>query len=703
MKRFLSTAFIFTILATASFAQTLNPCAQLIWQDEFDETSLDLTKWTPTIGNGCSIGLCGWGNNELEYYTDRTDNVKVEGGNLVITSLKESYSGSNYTSGKISSIHQGDFTYGRIEARIKVPKGAGSWPAFWMLPTDQAYGPWPASGEIDIMEYQGKNPNVISGTIHYGTSLSDHQFSGLVYNLPSNGNYYDDFHIFTLDWDSTSVKWYMDGNLYHTFTKDNINPYHWPFDKQFYIILNNAIGGDLGGTVDDSSMPQTMEVDYVRVYSDPVNFNILGKQRVAVNASNEIYYVPSIAAATDYQWTVPAGATIVSGQGTPQITVNWGNTGSAGNVTLSVLESCGSLDLVLPVSVYDDNTCMLILDDMNGNTNVTYESWNSSVFFESSSNPHQTANTSPNVGYLKKTNLTGTNQFVLGQLPINDFSPYESGSRILYMDVYSNAPAGTTVEMRFLNKSKSNGTYPSGVRTVLRAQTSYVNQWETLLFKFDHIADSSTTIGEIDELAVVFNPEETIAGKFMYFNNIKRGLLPYNNISGNASPSACNVSNESYTVTNNVSSTYLWTTPAGTTINTGQSTNQINVNWGTVTIGKVYLTETLSGCTGYTGALNVKVTGCTTPIIEGSSHIQTLNIYPNPSRDQLTVTCDLPSPTDAKLTITSTLGETLFTQNYTGQSGTFSKVIPIETLKPGSYIIQLITGTDIRSSQLIKY
>ena len=137
MTRFFLTALIFLVLTTVSFAQPLHPCAQLVWQDEFNGTVLDATKWTPQIGDGCDINLCGWGNNELQYYTDRSENVKVENGNLVITSLKETYATREYTSAKLRSIGKGDFTYGRIEARIKLPKGEGSWPAFWMLSTDE--------------------------------------------------------------------------------------------------------------------------------------------------------------------------------------------------------------------------------------------------------------------------------------------------------------------------------------------------------------------------------------------------------------------------------------------------------------------------------------------------------------------------------------------------------------------------------------
>ncbi|MDB5258316.1 MAG: Glucan endo,3-beta-D-glucosidase [Chitinophagaceae bacterium] len=703
MTRFLSIAFVFLVFGTVSFAQPLHPCAELIWYDEFNGSTLDAAKWTPQLGDGCDIDLCGWGNDELEYYTDRTENVKVENGNLVITSLKETFGTRDYTSAKLRSIHKGDFTYGRIEARMKLPQGEGSWPAFWMLSTDETYGSWPQSGEIDIMEYQGKDPNAISGTVHYGDPYPGNKYKGLVYRLDADGKYYDDFHTFTLDWDSTSIKWYMDGNLYHTFTKITIIPYHWPFDQEFYIILNNAIGGFLGGPVDDASFPQVTLVDYVRVYSSPLNFKILGNQRVLVNASNQVYYVPTAAGATDYQWSVPAGASIVSGQGTSSITVNWGGTSSAGNIVLNIVKACGSLNRTLAVTVLDEQNCKLVLDDMDGNTNISYDTWTTSRFATSYANPVKTGiNTSNTIGYLIKTNTTGTNQFTINQLPIHDSAPYEAGQRIFYMDVYCNANPGAAFELRFQNKAKASGTYPAGTRTILKATTSVVNQWERLVFKFDRTEDMSTLTTEVDQIAVVFNPIEAVVNKYYYFDNLQIGLLPYNVINGYTDLANCDILNAFYSVTNNPSSNYQWTVPTGFSILDGQNTSDIDITWSGLSSGRIYVQETISGCSLYTGTLDIKVLPCTDGIL-GGENIQALTIYPNPSRDQLTVTCALPSPTDVKLIISSWLGETLMTKNYSGQSGTFNEQFSVQELKPGSYIIQLVTGSDIRASQLIKY
>jgi hypothetical protein len=409
-----------------------------------------------------------------------------------------------------------------------------------------------------------------------------------------------------------------------------------------------------------------------------------------------------VADATDYQWTVPAGATILSGQGTSEITVNWGGLSSAGNVSLKLIRPCNTYNFVLPVRLLDDNSCILILDDMDGNTNVTYESWTSTGFAASHNNPYAVGNTSAMCGLLVKTNLVGTNQFILGNVPIQDYSSYESGQRILYMDLLSFAPPNTTVEIRFINSVKAQGAYPAGVRTILRAKTSVQYLWETLVFKFDHLEDPSALITEIDQMAVVFNPEQTVSGKSFYFDNIKRGILPYDSIAGNSIPTSCDLSNELYSATNNGAAAYQWTAPSGTTINAGQGTHAIGINWSSVRTGRIYLSETISGCTAYTGTLDV-TSSCPTAIVEGSSSSQNLKMYPNPTKDRITVSCELSNPTDVKLMITSSLGEVLLQETYSSQMGSFSNEISTQSLMPGTYIVQLVTDQTIRSAKLIKY
>lgn len=241
---------------------------ELVWSDEFDGTQLDTSKWEPQIGTGCP-SLCGWGNNELQYY--RAENATVGGGLLTITAKQENFGGASYTSARLRTLNRGDWTHARIEMRAKMPIGRGLWPALWMLPTDAVYGTWAASGEIDILEYLGHQPANVFGTLHYGGTYPANTFTSNSYTLPS-GTFHDDFHVFALEWDDCSIRWYVDGfqyaeqkNWYSTG-----GPYPAPFDERFHLLLNMAVGGNLPGPPDGTTVfPQHLIVDWVRVYQEP--------------------------------------------------------------------------------------------------------------------------------------------------------------------------------------------------------------------------------------------------------------------------------------------------------------------------------------------------------------------------------------------------------------------------------------------------
>ncbi len=241
---------------------------ELVWADEFDGTEVDQTKWSFQTGDGCP-NLCGWGNNELEWY--QAENATVADGFLTITAREEQAGGKNYTSARMRTINQGDWTYGRFEVRAKMPIGKGIWPALWMLPTDPSiYGTWAASGEIDIMEYVGDEPDEVFGTIHFGAPWPGNQSSSSPYTL-QQGTFHDDFHVFAVEWERGAIRWYVDDELYATKTSwsSTGGPFPAPFDVDFHLLLNVAVGGNLPGNPDASTVfPQTMVVDYVRVFED---------------------------------------------------------------------------------------------------------------------------------------------------------------------------------------------------------------------------------------------------------------------------------------------------------------------------------------------------------------------------------------------------------------------------------------------------
>jgi hypothetical protein len=232
---------------------------KLIWQDEFDGNGApNSSKWGYNTGTGNN----GWGNNESQYYTDRLDNAKVENGVLKITAKKENYQGSEYTSARLLSSGKFEFTYGRVDVRAKLPAGGGVWPAIWMLGANFGTVGWPACGEIDIMEYVGNNPGQISSALHTTSS------SGATVNhkVTSITNETTEFHLYSAIWTENSITFLLDDVEYYTYKPSTKNNETWPFYNNQFLILNIAMGGNLGGTIDTNFNTSTMEIDYVRVY-----------------------------------------------------------------------------------------------------------------------------------------------------------------------------------------------------------------------------------------------------------------------------------------------------------------------------------------------------------------------------------------------------------------------------------------------------
>lgn len=281
---------------------------ELVWADEFSGDKVDMDKWSYVVN------CWGGGNNEQQCYVDKPDNFVLDNGILHITARKEDYTGfANrqdqpgfnakdkktlpFTSGRLRSKNKGDWKYGRFEARIRLPHGQGTWPAFWMLPTDEHYGGWAASGEIDIMEAvnlgtktdkTGKltnEPEVrIHGTLHYGKAWPNNVYSGTAFALPGNFNPANNYHTYAVEWEEGEIRWYMDDIHYATQTSDDwysaytnedgetvVNGGHSPFDQPYHLLLNLAVGGAWASNTNEKGIneeifPQTLSIDYVRVY-----------------------------------------------------------------------------------------------------------------------------------------------------------------------------------------------------------------------------------------------------------------------------------------------------------------------------------------------------------------------------------------------------------------------------------------------------
>lgn len=241
---------------------TSYPGYNLTWSDEFLATSLDLTAWNQEIGNGAG----GWGNNELEYYTNSLKNCFLSNGNLIIEARKEPMIGFNYSSSRLTTQNKKNFKYGRIDIRAKLPVGQGIWPALWMLGANITSVSWPACGEIDIMELIGTYPGRVTGTMHWKPVTGTTTSKGANYNLTS-GNFSQQFHVFSIVWAKDLLKWYVDDQLFLTNTLTDVGAANYPFNADQFLLFNVAVGGNWPGSPDaTTSFPQRMFVDYVRVF-----------------------------------------------------------------------------------------------------------------------------------------------------------------------------------------------------------------------------------------------------------------------------------------------------------------------------------------------------------------------------------------------------------------------------------------------------
>ncbi len=278
MPKFLPSLFVLPLLLLSADQQSTvssNKKYTLVWHDEFDGPNgsrPDPKKWTYDLGGG------GWGNQELESYTNSAENAHIENGNLVITARKENFEGSDHIAREFTSARlktQGLFsqTYGRFEARIKIPSGQGMWPAFWMLGDNISSVGWPKCGEIDIMENVGKEPGLVHGSLHGPMTTGAATDLTSTVSLPTGKDFAAAFHLYAVEWEPDAVRFYLDDTLYATFTANSVastptTAGSWVFDHPYFLILNVAVGGSWPGPPDaTTAFPQTMLIDYVRVYA----------------------------------------------------------------------------------------------------------------------------------------------------------------------------------------------------------------------------------------------------------------------------------------------------------------------------------------------------------------------------------------------------------------------------------------------------
>ncbi|MEM7162538.1 MAG: family 16 glycosylhydrolase [Bacteroidota bacterium] len=486
-------------------------CEHLIWHDEFRGNALDTDKWDFDIGTGNN----GWGNNELQYYTNSNQNVLVEDGLLKIRALNQSFGGSNYTSSRIVTRGKFAFSSGRIEAKMKLPSGQGIWPAFWMLPEEWKYGIWPSSGEIDIVELLGQEPNKVYGTLHYGPYYPNNQMTGANYTIGSP-NFADDFHVFSLEWTESIMKWSVDGVEYNSISKNDINWEFWPFNQDMHMLLNVAVGGNWPGPPNGSTtFPAEMQVEYIRVFQTLSELIIDGRETVIEGAATSYKVAPL--SSTTFNWTVPAGASILSGQGSNEISVLWGNQG--GTIEVETDKCCCMQIASRQVEVKEMN-CEANILNANGDDEL-YWIRKDGDFDENIvvPNPNSVNNSSLCHRY---TRNPGAQYDVLNFVTelIDNAAQFESGTLLFELDVYTAASPGTEILIQLEEHEAALGSFPAGRHSVYKAVTQQQNQWHSLVFSYDWSPDTTTPDNAINHLLFLFAPNSNNNSQF-YIDNFR--------------------------------------------------------------------------------------------------------------------------------------------------------------------------------------
>jgi beta-glucanase (GH16 family) len=694
--RLLSLLLALSVSYTNLIAQS---CWSEVWSDDFTGSSLNTADWNYDTGTGCP-GNCGWGNNEKEYYTNSTQNVSVSGGYLnIIAKYSADYAGSgyNFTSGKIHTRNKHYWTNGRFEASMKLPAGTGTWPAFWMLPQSSPYGGWPTSGEIDVMEFRGDITNKVDGTLHYGNSYPNNQHDGTGYTL-SSGNFSSGFHLFAVEWDTNEIRWYVDGILYKTEKKspNTLNPASnnavtWPWDNDFYIILNLALGGWYTGDPTDnavsggsSSWTATMQVDYVKVYTDlsggALTGNITGKSSALPNETGMTYSIPSTASAS-YAWTVTGGS-IVSGQGTNSISVDWGT--NSGSVAVTKTIACGNANYSLPVTIMPV-ACGTMLEDFE---NIRFSNYGfiNGQFTQKNSNPNSSVeNTSPFCGQYIRNSSEQYDVLIINNPAIGNADLIENNSKRFMFDIYSNA-AGRNIEITLEDNTLSTPTnYPTGRHSTYRATTTKVNQWETLTFNWVTSPHAALPGANVNQITMLFEPN-TYNGTTYFYDNLLLNEVPLISAISGLATVTNNQASVTYSVTNTSGFTYNWTVPADAIINSGQGTNSINVTFG-VLGGSISVAPVFSGCTGAT--VTKTITNNAPTATTSSSMALNLSVFPNPVGDNMIIKLNNDQSGNIKVQIMESTGRILSEYECTSQN---EFIIPVTQLNAGYYLIRITNG-----------
>ena len=494
-----------------SYSLVRAQCPTLLWSDEFSGMELNTDNWNYQTGDGCAEGICGWGNNERQNY--QQGNIVVSDGTLKITARFEAVGDQQYTSGRINTKNKADFTYGRYESSIKLPGARGLWTAFWMLSTNEPYGGWPRSGEIDIMEFISSKPTEILGSIHYGDPFPGNQFQ-TEYFIKENGDFLNTFYNFAVEWEPGVIRFFVDDVLYGTKLSTDVSPFRWPFDQNMHFLLNVAVGGSLGGSVVASDLPATMEVDYVRVYDGGKPY-LEGDWKVNNREENVPFTIKQLASGTQVTWTVPEDATIVSGQGTNQIRVDFGDQG--GRVSATFNNGCEEKTIGNEVSVGPPLARSFSFENFDTEGQATLTFANGTLTEVNNPAPDE-VNSSSLVGQYAR-NGSERYDVLIYDISVANAGIYLTGDSKFFMDVYTSAPIGTEILLQLETSRSMPNNFPTGRHSRYVATVTENDKWQRLIFELLDRPDQFSSNLDIQNMVLLFNSDSFTSDTY-YFDNL---------------------------------------------------------------------------------------------------------------------------------------------------------------------------------------
>jgi hypothetical protein len=548
---------------------------------------------------------------------------------------------------------------------------------------------------------------MVTGTLHYGNSYPNNEYDYTDYNL-SSGNFTNSFHVFTVEWSPGVIKWYIDGNLYKTETKNpnslspaSNNAVTWPWDINYYIILNLALGGSYSGdpsssTISSSNVfPKVMQIDYVKVYKDVSGISISGKSSVLQNETNVSYSVSSASSTSSstFNWNV-TGGTIVNGQGTGTITVNWAS--ASGSVSVATTSTCGDLSATLPVRVEPTN-CGVVFEDFE-NIRASYGIIDGTLT-QQVTNPFQTGeNGSPLSGKYQRNSSKTYDVLILDNFNPGSASDFKSGAKRFLMDVYSNA-AGRAIQFVLENSNSSTSSnYPTGRNSIYQAVTTKGNSWETLEFSLLSIPDPNTADTDINRLTIMFEPNSS-KGTIYYFDNLMATFKPKPLTIIGPAAICSTATTQNYSVSNTAGSTYAWSVPSDASIS-NQTGNTITVDFGTAS-GNVAVVETNApGCVGDPNSKSITVGVCT-GILSSNNSIAKLNLFPNPVQSVMTLESDFLTTKEITFIIIDAMGKEV--KSGKGIPSNNQLIIEVNDLLQGIYFVKINIGEEIYRATFTKY